>query len=126
MKKILIIEDEQDIVKVLYKKLTDSGFQVVWAQDAYAGVKSAHEENPDLIILDLMLPAGGGLKTLKNIRDSIKTTFVPVVVLTGMRDEAAKAESLQLGVEAYLEKPYNFPELLGVINKALGIKLDKP
>jgi DNA-binding response OmpR family regulator len=119
MKKILIIEDEQDIVKVLYKKLTDNKFEVVWAQDAYAGVKSAHDEKPDLIILDLMLPAGGGLKTLQNIRNSLKTAFIPVIVLTGMKDEQYKKQVLEAGVEAYMEKPYDFSELLGVINKAL-------
>jgi len=111
MSKILIIEDEPDITKVVRKRLMEEGFEVIAAQDGYQGVKSAHKEKPDLIILDLMLPAGDGLSVLKNIRMSAHTRYIPVVVLTGIKDEEYKQKVMGEGVEAYLEKPYE-PDVL--------------
>ena len=119
MHKILIIEDEIDISKVLNKRLTDAGFKTSVSADAYQGVEMAHQEHPDLIILDLMLPAGGGLSVLKRIRVSTHTKFIPIVVLTGMKDEKYKKEVLDEGVEAYMEKPYEINELLETIKKIL-------
>jgi DNA-binding response OmpR family regulator len=120
--KILIIEDEPDIAKVLKKRLMDYNFEVICAIDAYVGIKLAHDEKPDLIILDIMLPAGGGLSVLKNIRVSTKTAFIPVVVLTGMSDDEYKKKILQEGVEAYLQKPYDIGELVGTINTIIQRK----
>lgn len=120
MSKILIIEDEYDVVKVVSKRLSDAGFETVVAGDAYQGVDLAHKEKPDLIILDLMLPAGGGIKVLKDIRISSHTAYIPVVVLTGMQDAAYKKNILDQGVEAYLEKPYDAEELIETIKSILA------
>lgn len=119
MSKILIIEDELDTVKVVTKRLTQNGFEVVVALDAYEGVKFAHKEKPDLIILDLMLPAGGGLYFLKNIKMAAGIRFTPVVVLTGIKNEEYKQQILDEGVEAYLEKPYDPDELISTIRGIL-------
>jgi DNA-binding response OmpR family regulator len=122
MSKILIIEDEPDIAAVLRKRLVEYNYNVVYAADAYSGVDLAHRENPDLVILDLMLPAGGGLAALKNMRMSQKLRYIPVVVITGMKDEDYKEKVLQEGVDAYLEKPYDAVELIGVISSILQKK----
>jgi len=119
MSKILIIEDEPDISKVLNKRLSEAGFDVAVAADAYQGVELAHREKPDLIILDLMLPAGGGISVLKNLKYSAHVSSIPIVVLTGMKDEENKKKILEEGVRAYMEKPYNPDELIATIRNIL-------
>jgi DNA-binding response OmpR family regulator len=119
MGKILIIEDEEDLAKVLKKRLSDSGFQALCAFNALEGVQLVKEENPDLVILDLKLPKGGGFSALANIR-TLSKRYIPVVVITAVKNEAIKDAVLQKGVEAYLEKPFDFGELLKVVNNALS------
>jgi len=119
MHKILIIEDEVDTAKVLAKRLSMSNFKVTVASDAYQGTELAHKERPDLIMLDLMLPAGGGLKVLENIEKSSETFAIPVIVLTAMKDEEYKRKILSKKVEAYFEKPYDFEELIKTVNSVL-------
>ena len=119
MSKILIIEDEPDTAKVVAKRLTQSSFEVVVAIDAYEGVKFVHKERPDLVILDLMLPAGGGLSVLKNMRMTAEIRYIPVVVLTGIKNEDYKQQILDEGVEAYLEKPYEPDVLISTIQDIL-------
>jgi two-component system, OmpR family, alkaline phosphatase synthesis response regulator PhoP len=119
MPKILVVEDEPDILRVLHKRLSEAGFEVFGAVDAYQGMQRAREQKPDLVILDLMIPAGGGLSLLKNMRASMHIGFIPVIVLTGMENEKYRQEVMDEGVEAYLQKPYDPQELLGEINRIL-------
>ena len=119
MSKILIIEDETDIAKLLVKRLSLNKYETVCASDAYQGIQFAHNARPDLIILDLMLPAGGGLMVLRNLRMTADTVTVPVVVLTGMKDPEYKKKIMEEGVDAYLGKPYDAEELIRVINNIL-------
>jgi DNA-binding response OmpR family regulator len=116
---MLIIEDEIDIVKMLTKRFTDNKFQVFTARDGYQGIAFTHKEKPDIILLDLMLPAGDGLQVLKAIRLSLNTRLIPVIVLTGKKDEEYKREVMEQGVEAFIEKPYDFHVLLQVVWQAL-------
>ena len=116
---VLIVEDEQDVAIVLAKRLKDEGFEVIMAQDAYEGFSLALKDKPDLVLLDLMLPAGGGLQVLQNIRNSSKIMDMPVVVITGIKDAEYEQKVLKAGVEAYLEKPYDFEKLKGIIQKIL-------
>lgn len=125
MSKILVIDDEVDITKVLKKRLSTAGFDVIIAMDGYQGTEFAYKELPDLIILDLMLPAGGGLSVLKNLKLSVKTNDIPIVVLTAMRDEKYKKDILNTGVEAYLEKPFDAEKLIAVIRDLLGKKKEE-
>jgi DNA-binding response OmpR family regulator len=119
MSKILIIEDEPDTSKVLGKRLTNAGFSVVIATDAYEGVALAHKENPDLILLDLMLPVGGGFAVLKNLSAAFRLSLIPVIVLTGMKDNDMKEKALSMGVAEYMEKPYDPENLIVTIKKLL-------
>jgi DNA-binding response OmpR family regulator len=119
MSKILIIEDELDVQKVVTKRLLQHGFEVVAADDGCRGVELAHTSKPDLIILDFMLPAGNGLMVLKNLRSSSHTRYIPVVILTSMKDEKYKQMILGEGVNAYLEKPYEPDELIKTIEDVL-------
>lgn len=119
MRKVLVVEDDVDVAKVLLKRLDDAGFETQCARDAYLAVKFCHDFNPDLIILDLMLPAGGGLFVLENIRGVVKTKDIPVLVLTGIKDEEYKQKILTQGVSAFMEKPYDHLELIKTVNKLL-------
>ncbi len=114
-KKILVIEDEQDVARLLVIRLRSFNYEVVVADSGIQGVQLAHKEKPDLIILDLMLPAGDGLSVLDNLRLSSYLRFTPVIVLTGMQDEKYKNKVIEKGVDAYFEKPYDADQFLSSI-----------
>ncbi len=119
MATILVVEDELDVQKVIAKRLTSRGFTVHCASDGYQAVQKAHKVAPDLIVLDLQLPAGDGMSVLHKLRVSDNTKMTPVVVLTGMTNEMVKQSVLTEGVDAYLQKPYDAQVLLDTINKIL-------
>ena len=122
-KKILIIEDEPDVARLLVIRLKNSNYDVVTADSGIQGIQTAHQEKPDLIILDLMLPAGDGLSVLDNLRMSSYLRFIPVVVLTGMQDEEYKKKVIAKGVDAYYDKPYDADQLLKTIGILIPSKL---
>ncbi len=124
MHKILIIEDDVDLATVLQMNLESKGFKVVLAHDAIQGTSMTHSEKPDLIILDINLPAGGGLAILKNVKISIKTKTIPVIVLSGSEDEQLIHQVLHGGVEDYIKKPYELEDLHQRIKCIL--RLDNP
>jgi DNA-binding response OmpR family regulator len=121
MATILVVEDELDVQKVVAKRLSSRGFTVECASDGYQAVQKAHKFAPDLIVLDLQLPAGDGLSVLRKLRISEKTRNTHIVVLTGMTNEMFKQSVLTEGVDAYLQKPYDSQVLLDTINKILGV-----
>ncbi len=108
MKKILIVDDDPEIHKLLRFRLIGEGYSVITAVDAYGAIQNARREKPDLIILDIMLPGGGGVHALKNIRLIPDTASIPVVVLTGTTDEDVKKQIIELGVQEYLTKPFEY------------------
>jgi two-component system, NtrC family, sensor kinase len=120
MSKILVVDDDPDITKQLSFKFSKEGYNVVVAVDAYTGIQSARKEKPDLIILDIMLPAGGGLQVLKNIRSMPNISRTPVVILTGTSDNEMRKKIEQEGVEAYLLKPYDYNVLSQTVKQLLG------
>jgi len=126
MATILIVEDELDVQKVVAKRLTSRGFTVHCASDGYQAVEKAHKVAPDLIVLDLQLPAGDGLSVLRKLRISDSTKKTHIVVLTGMTNELIKQSVLTEGVDAYLQKPYDSQVLLETIDKILGKKENPP
>ncbi|MGB7581536.1 MAG: response regulator transcription factor [Sedimentisphaerales bacterium] len=122
MATILVVEDELDMQKVVAKRLSSRGFTVHCASDGYQAVQKAHKIAPDLIVLDLQLPAGDGLSVLRKLRISKNTKKTHIVVLTGMTNELFKQSVLTEGVDAYLQKPYDSQVLLDTIDKILGKK----
>ena len=124
MATILVVEDELDVQKVVAKRLTSRGFTVHCASDGYQAVEKAHKVAPDLIVLDLQLPAGDGLSVLRKLRISESTKKTHIVVLTGMTNELIKQSVLTEGVDAYLQKPYDSQVLLDTIDKILGKTAD--
>jgi len=119
-KKILIVDDEEDWVRVLAIRLEHSGYQVAVAFDAAQAMEQAIQLKPDLIFLDIMLPAGGGLKVLETIRKNPRILSVPVIVITGKEwDEETRIAAGKLGVFGYFIKPVNMDELLERLNGVL-------
>lgn len=124
MATILVVEDELDVQKVVAKRLSSRGFTVHCASDGYQAVEKAHKTAPDLIVLDLQLPAGDGLSVLRKLRISENTKNTHIVILTGMTNEMFKQSVLAEGVDAYLQKPYDSQVLLDTIDKILSKTAD--
>jgi DNA-binding response OmpR family regulator len=120
MATILVVEDELDVQRVVAKRLSSRGFTVHCASDGLQAVSLAHKVNPDLIVLDLQLPAGDGLSVLRKLRISGNIQRAHIVVLTGMTNEIYKQSVLMEGVDAYLQKPYDAQVLLDTIDNILG------
>lgn len=116
MKKILVVDDEVSIVTLLSYNLEKSGYQVVTASDGQEALAKAHEERPDLILLDLMLPKLDGIEVLKQLRQD--RNQIPVIMLTARGDELDKVLGLELGADDYITKPFSPREVLARI-KAL-------
>jgi DNA-binding response OmpR family regulator len=126
MATIMVVEDELDVQKVVAKRLSSRGFTVHCASDGYQAVQLAHKVHPDLIVLDLQLPAGDGQSVLRKLRISEDTKKTHIVVLTGMTNELYKQSVLTEGVDAYLQKPYDSQVLIDTIDKILGKKENPP
>jgi len=122
MSRILIIEDEQDMAAVVRERFQGEGFEVDVASEGWKGIEFAHKRNPDLIILDLMVPVGDGLWILKTLREKPDTKDILIVVLTGIDDKGYKQKVLDEGVNAYIQKPYDGDELVKTIQGILNPK----
>jgi len=117
--KILIIEDEKDIVKMLDYNLRKEGFRVFSANNGEDGLDMACKENPDLILLDLMLPEMDGLEVCKAVKNDTKTAHIPIIILTAKAQEADKIVGLELGADDYVTKPFSPRELIARIKAVL-------
>lgn len=118
-KKILIVDDERDIVKALTIRLQTSGYDVVTAFDGAQGIFMAHKEKPDLIILDIRMPAGDGYSVAQKLKGSTPTWDIPVIFLTGSPERNAEAKAMEVGARFYIKKPYDPEELLDAVRRAL-------
>src|SRR3989304_4689106 len=105
MPKILIVEDDEVLVKMYQKKLEHEGFQVAVAYSGGEGLVAASREKPDLILLDIMLPAVDGFEVIKNLKAVRETKDIPIVILTNLgTSEIFINEAKRLGVKSYLVK----------------------
>jgi DNA-binding response OmpR family regulator len=118
--KILVVDDEKDFLRILGSRLKASGYDVAFAMDGISAIAVAKEEKPDLIILDIGLPAGDGFYVMHQLSALAQTVFIPVIIVTGQDDSAAKKRSLEAGAKAFLQKPVDKDELLDVIEKVLA------
>lgn len=115
--KILIIEDEEDIVKGLTINLKDEGYEVDWAPDGETGLRKSVEETPDLIILDIMLPEMDGLDVCRELRK--KDIDIPILMLTAKNEEIDRVVGLEIGADDYITKPFDIQELRLRVRNAL-------
>ena len=118
-KKILIVDDEPRILKLLSATLQHQGYETFTAGDGYQCIKMAKEVKPDLILLDIKMPAGGGLKAYENLQTSTLTSMIPTIFITAYPGEEVKKMALEMGADGFLEKPFSKVELLKSINKLI-------
>ena len=111
--KILVVEDEEAILMGLEENLKFSGYEVETAMDGRGGLEKARKINPDLILLDLMLPGMSGFEVCRELRDG--GYQMPIVMLTARQDEFDKLHGFEMGVDDYVTKPFSIDELLARI-----------
>ncbi len=123
-KKILIIEDEEDLSQLLDHYLNKEGFQTLVAADGLQGLKLARTQSINLIILDLMLPELNGLEICKKLRMEPKTSHLPIMILTAKGEETDKVVGLELGADDYMTKPFSPKELVARV-RAIARRLER-
>ena len=118
--KILVIDDDKTFTAMAASLLRSAGYSPVVAFDAMQGFMFAQRESPALILLDLSMPAGGGMQLLDKLRDSHKTQNVPVIVVTGTGGPGVEADTKAKGVIAVITKPVDSKALIEQVKQALG------
>lgn len=117
--KILVVDDEDHIVELISYNLINSGYKVITANNGIDAVKLAKEENPRLMLLDLMIPGLDGYDVCKAIRSDNDTKDISVIMLTAKGEELDKILGLELGADDYMTKPFSIRELLARIKAVL-------
>jgi phosphate regulon transcriptional regulator PhoB len=112
MTKILIVDDEKDIVELISYNLEREGYATVKALDGETAFRKIRTEKPDLMILDLMLPGIGGLDICKMVRANPEISSLPIIMLTAKADEVDKIIGLEIGADDYITKPFSVKELI--------------
>lgn len=110
-KKILLVDDEKDLVRAVSFRLEDAGYDVVVAWDGQEALEKAKSEVPDLIILDLMLPKMNGYKVCGLLKADSRYNKIPILMFTARAQEADRKMSEEVGADAYVTKPFE-PEIL--------------
>jgi DNA-binding response OmpR family regulator len=123
-KKILIVEDEKDILHLVKLYLEKEGFRTVTASTGAEALRQAAAEKPDLIVLDLMLPELDGLEVCKRLRSQPETAVLPIIMLTAKAEESDTVVGLELGADDYVTKPFS-PKALVARVKALFRRVDR-
>jgi DNA-binding response OmpR family regulator len=118
-KKILIVDDEKDLVETLTFRLKSYGYEVISAHDGKDGLDMARSESPDLILLDLMLPKLDGYKVCRMLKFDEKFKKIPIIMLTARSQEDDKKIGLETGANAYITKPFNPKSLLAKIEELI-------
>ena len=118
-KRLLIIDDSPDIVALLKVALMAAGYQVHGVMDGMYGMKEALAFSPDLIILDICFPAGGGLPLLERLKSNLRTKTIPVLIITALQDEGVEKQAFEWGAAGYLLKPIERQEVVQEVNRLL-------
>jgi CheY-like chemotaxis protein len=120
-KKILIVDDEEVIRRVLRSLLQKDGYEVIEAEDGGAGVELAKKEDPDVILMDLTMPRMGGLEACRLLKKDEKTKNIPVLVITALGGEN-KTEAIDAGIDDFVSKPFDAEEISIRVKSMLKIK----
>ena len=118
-KSIVVIEDESDILEVLKYNLEREGYRVRTSRDGESGLQLVREENPDLVLLDLMLPSLDGIEICRRLREDTVTRSLPVIMLTAKGEESDVVLGLGVGADDYVTKPFSTGELTARIRAVL-------
>ena len=116
-KKILAVDDERHIVRLVQVNLERAGYQVVTAFDGREALEKVESEQPDLVVLDVMMPYMDGFEVLQTLRKNQSTRDLPVIMLTAKAQDADVFRGWQSGVDCYLTKPFNPMELISFVKR---------
>ena len=120
MSKILIVEDDKNILKALCIRLHARGYEIATAQDAVSATVTAAREEPDLVLLDISLPAGNGFEVARKLREEPRFAELPLVFLTASRRPGLRDKAEELDAAGFFEKPYDAAELVARIDELLA------
>ena len=118
--RILVVDDDSDIVRLLSTRLRNDGYDVISAAGGIAYMAQVRRHDPDLVVLDLGIPAGAGVLTLERLGDNPHWSRLPVVVLTGQSEPETRARAMRAGATALLEKTAGSQEFLETISRLVG------
>ena len=122
MARILYVEDNEDNVYMLVRRLRRHGFEVVVARDGAQGIEAARRERPDLVLMDLSLPVLDGWEATRRLKQAVETRSIPVIALSAHAMAGERERALEAGCDDYDTKPVDMPRLLGKIERLLGAK----
>jgi CheY-like chemotaxis protein len=126
-KRILVIEDEESLAQGIKSFLSRHGYQVVIISEGVSGLEDIRKERPDLILTDLLLPRIHGFDICRSVKSDSELKDVPLVIMTAVYKNAIhKLEAKRLGVRNFVEKPFNFDDLLKTIERIFGSDIDIP
>ena len=119
-KKILVVDDEMHIIRIVKYKLESAGYQVLTALNGIDALKVAREEKPSLIFLDIMMPGLNGYEVCSQLKNSPETRNIIIIMLTAKGQESDKIKGLEVGVDEYITKPFSPQDLLDRTRDLLG------
>jgi diguanylate cyclase (GGDEF)-like protein len=123
LKKILIVEDHHDMLMILKKYLEDQHFEIMEAETAEIGLQKCDREQPDLILMDIMLPGMSGLEAIREIKSRQRNElYIPIIIITAKNDVEDIVKGLNTGADDYVVKPFHFDELMARITTSLRLK----
>lgn len=120
--KILIVDDAVDTVELLRKRFRSEGYDTAEAYDGEEGLRQVSEYNPDLIVLDVMMPKLDGLEVCQRLKSDENTKYIPILMLTAKGEVEDKVKGLDIGADDYLAKPFDYKELSARVRSLLSIK----
>jgi CheY-like chemotaxis protein len=124
MKKILIADDDPDILTLLASRLRSNNLLVVTAQDCNQAIKKAYSEQPDLILMDIRMPTIGGLSAFNSLKMYTRTENIPVIFITAYPGKEVQEKVMEMGATDFVAKPFQTEELLSKINRAMECQVN--
>ena len=119
--RILVVDDEPDLIAVLRMGLQMEGFEVIEAADGTEGLRRAREDKPDLMVLDLMLPKMDGYQVCRSLKFDSRYKSLPILILSARPGEQDKRLALEMGADDFIRKPYDLKDLVGRIRAKLKL-----
>lgn len=119
-KKILIVDDQRDFVLLVNKGLRSRGYDVMAAYDPVQGYRMAIDQQPDVLLLDIQMPAGGGGGMFDNLQGNVLTAAIPVIFVTALDEPELKKAAMDSGAAGYMVKPVDMDELAQMIEQTCG------
>jgi two-component system alkaline phosphatase synthesis response regulator PhoP len=119
-KKIMVVDDEPYIARVIKFKLEQEGYTVISANDGQSGLQKIKEEKPDMVLLDVMMPGLSGYEVCQKIREDAELAGIPVVILTAKGQERDREQGLTMGASDYITKPFSPNRLLELVKSMIG------